>query len=219
MKTMFNHIQHDIPKLVRVDSPEGRKYQTPSGKSYPSVTSVVGLLGKEAIREWRARVGEEEANRVSARAARRGTDVHSLCENYLLNKEVKPGLFDVETFDSIKPLLNRINNIHCLETQLFSDYLQVAGTVDCIAEFDGRVSVIDFKTSRRIKSRDDIHGYFMQTSAYAVMFEELTKIPVSRLVVIMSVDDEAPLLFIEKRDDWIGQFIELRNDYSKLHNK
>jgi genome maintenance exonuclease 1 len=219
MKIMFNHIQHDIPKLVRVDSPEGRKYQTPSGKSYPSVTSIVGLLGKEAIREWRARVGEEEANRVSARAARRGTDVHSLCENYLLNKEVKPGLFDIEAFNSIKPLLNRINNIHCLETQLFSDYLQVAGTVDCIAEFDGRVSVIDFKTSRRIKNRDDIHGYFMQTSAYAVMFEELTKIPVDRLVIIMSVDDEAPLLFIEKRDDWIGQFIELRNDYSKLYNK
>ena len=216
---MFNHIQHDIPKLVRVDSPEGRKYQTPSGKSYPSVTSVVGLLGKEAIREWRARVGEEEANRVSARAARRGTTIHSLCENYLLNKEVKPGLFDVETFDSIKPLLNRINNIHCLETQLFSDHLQVAGTVDCIAEFDGRVSVIDFKTSRRIKSREDIPGYFMQTSAYAVMFEELTRIPVDRLVVIMSVDDEAPLLFIEKRDDWIGQFIELRKDYSKLYNK
>ena len=219
MKTMFNHIQHDIPKLVRVDSPEGRKYQTPSGKSYPSVTSVVGLLGKEAIREWRARVGEEEANRVSARAARRGTTIHSLCENYLLNKEVKPGLFDVETFDSIKPLLNRINNIHCLETQLFSDHLQVAGTVDCIAEFDGRVSVIDFKTSKRIKSREDIPGYFMQTSAYAVMFEELTHIPVDRLVVIMSVDDEAPLLFIEKRDDWIGQFIELRKDYSKLYNK
>jgi len=216
---MFQHIHHDIPKLVRVDSPEGRKYQTPSGKSYPSVTSIVGLLGKEAIREWRARVGEEEANRVSARAARRGTDVHSLCENYLLNKEVKPGLFDIEAFNSIKPLLNRINNIHCLETQLFSDYLQVAGTVDCIAEFDGRVSVIDFKTSRRIKNRDDIHGYFMQTSAYAVMFEELTKIPVDRLVIIMSVDDEAPLLFIEKRDDWIGQFIELRNDYSKLYNK
>jgi genome maintenance exonuclease 1 len=216
---MFNHIQHDIPKLVRVDSPEGRKYQTPSGKSYPSVTSVVGLLGKEAIREWRARVGEEEANRVSARAARRGTTIHSLCENYLLNKEVKPGLFDVETFDSIKPLLNRINNIHCLETQLFSDHLQVAGTVDCIAECDGRVSVIDFKTSKRIKSREDIPGYFMQTSAYAVMFEELTHIPVDRLVVIMSVDDEAPLLFIEKRDDWIGQFIELRKDYSKLYNK
>ena len=121
--------------------------------------------------------------------------------------------------DSIKPLLNRINNIHCLETQLYSDYLQVAGTVDCIAEFDGKVSVIDFKTSKRVKSRDDIHSYFMQTSAYAVMFEELTKIPVSRLVIIMSVDDDSPLLFEEKRDDWISQFIDLRKDYSKLYNK
>ena len=205
--------------MVRVDSPEGRKYQTPSGKSYPSVTSVVGIHGKEAIFEWRKRVGEEEANRVSARAARRGTAIHSLCEDYLLNKEVKPGLFDLETFGSIKPLLDRINNIHCLETQLYSDYLQVAGTVDCIAEFDGKVSVIDFKTSKRLKSREDIHGYFMQTAAYSVMFEELTNIPVSRLVIIMAVDDENPLLFIEKRDDWIYKFIELREDYAKLYNK
>ena len=219
MKIAFQHIHHDIPKLVRVDSPEGRKYQTPSGKSYPSVTSIVGLLGKAGIAEWRARVGEEEANRISARAARRGTHIHSLCEGYLRNEEVKPGLFDLETFDSIKPLLNRINNIHCLETQLYSDYLQVAGTVDCIAEFDGKMSVIDFKTSGRVKSRDDIHSYFMQTAAYAVMFEELTQIPVDRLVVIMAVDDEGSFLFIEKRDDWIDKFIEVRKDYSKLYNK
>lgn len=216
---MFNHIQHDIPKLIRVDSPEGRVYETPSGKSYPSVTSVLGILGKAEILAWRARVGEEEANRVSARAARRGTAIHSLCEDYLLNKQVNPGLFDLNTFNSIKPFLNRIDNVHCLETQLFSHYLQVAGTVDCIAEFDGKMSIIDFKTSKRLKSRDDIHGYFMQTSAYAVMFEELTGIPVSRLVIIMAVDDEAPLLFVEKRDDWIHQFIELRQDYSKMYNR
>lgn len=219
MKTQFQHISHDIPKLVRVDSASGRVYQTPSGQAYPSVTSVLGLLGKAEIQAWRARVGEEEANRVSARAARRGTAVHSLCEDYLLNKDVKPGPFDLETFNSIKPFLNRINNVHCLETQLFSHHLQVAGTVDCIAEFDGRMSIIDFKTSKRVKSRDDIHGYFMQTSAYAVMFEERTGIPVDRLVIIMSVDDDKPLLFVEKRDDWIGKFIELREDYSKLYNK
>lgn len=219
MKTLFQHIEHNIDTLVRVDSPEGRVYQTPSGKSYPSVTSVLGILGKKEIMEWRARVGEEEANRVSARAARRGTAIHSLCEDYLLNKEVKPGPFDIETFNSIKPFLDRINNVHCLETKLYSDYLQVAGTVDCIAEFDGRMSIIDFKTSKRLKTRDDIPGYFMQTSAYAVMFEERTGIPVDRLVIIMSVDDEKPLLFIEKRDDWIRQFIQLREDYSKLYNK
>lgn len=216
MKTTFHHITHDIPKLERIDSPEGRRYKTPSGKAYPSVTSVVGLLGKAEIMEWRKRVGEEEANRISARAAKRGTAIHTLCENYLLNQEVKPGPFDLDTFKSIRPLLDDINNIHCLETQLYSNYLQVAGTVDCVAEFRGKLSIIDFKTSKRLKSRDDIHGYFMQTAAYAVMFEELTKIPVPQLVILMAVDDEDPLVFIEKRDDWIFNFIELREDYAKL---
>ncbi len=219
MKTTFHHIQHDISQLVRVDSEKGRVYQTPSGRSYPSVTSVLGILGKKEIMEWRARVGEEEANRISSRAARRGTAIHSLCESYLLNKETKPGPFDLETFNSIRPYLDKINNIHCLETQLYSDYLQVAGTVDCIAEFEGKLSIIDFKTSKRVKSRDDIHGYFMQTAAYAVMFEERTGIPVGHLIIIMSVDDDKPILFKEKRDDWINRFIELREDYSKLMNK
>lgn len=219
MKTTFHHIHHDIDKLVRVDSPNGRVYQTPTGRSYPSVTSVLGILGKKEIMEWRARVGEEEANRISSRAARRGTAIHSLCEDYLCNKEVTPGPFDLDTFKSIKPYLDNINNIHCLETQLYSNFLQVAGTVDCIAEYEGKLSIIDFKTSKRVKSRDDIHSYFMQTAAYAVMFEERTGIPVGRLVIIMSVDDDKPLIFKEKRDDWINRFIELREDYSKLMNK
>jgi genome maintenance exonuclease 1 len=215
---MKTFIHHDIDKLIRVDSPQGRKYQTPSGRAYPSVTSVLGILGKAEILAWRARVGEEEANKVSARAARRGTAIHSLCEDYLLNKEVTPGPFDLEVFNSIKPYLDKIDNIHCLETQLYSNYLQVAGTVDCIAEYNGRLAVIDFKTSKRVKSRDDIHSYFMQTAAYAVMFEERTQVPVDTLVIIMSVDDSEPLIFIEKRDTWINRFIDLREDYSKLMN-
>ena len=217
---MFEHIHHDIPKLVRIDSEGGRVYETPTGTKYPSVTSVIGILGKAAIHEWRARVGEEEANRVSARAAKRGTSIHSLCEDYLLNKEVKPNIFDLEVFNSIKPRLDRISEVHCLETQLFSHHLRVAGTVDCIARYAGKMSVIDFKTSKRMKTRDEIHTYFMQTAAYAVMFEELTGIPVSQLVIIMAVDDEKePLVFIEKRDDWIDEFISVREDYSKLYNK
>lgn len=219
MKTTFQHIKHDFPKLSRIDGKDARLYQTSSGRAYPSVTSVLSIIGKREIMEWRERVGEEEANRISGRAARRGTAVHSLCESYLLNEKTEPGPFDLETFKSLKPLLDRIDNIHCLETQLFSDYLQVAGTVDCVAEFDGKMSIIDFKTSRRVKSRDEIHGYFMQTAAYAVMFEELTKIPVGRLVILMAVDDESPLVFIEKRNDWIQQFIQVREDYSKLMNR
>ena len=214
---MFNHIHHDIAKLRRVDSPAGRVYQTPSGRAYPSVTAVTGLHGKDAIMAWRKRVGEEEANRVSRRATTRGTRVHSLCEDYISNKPVTADLFDQEAWQSLVPELDKINNIHCLETQLYSDHLEVAGTVDCIAEYNGKVSVIDFKTSKRVKKKSDIHSYFMQTSAYAVMFEERTGIPVSRLVILMTVDDEPEAsVFVEKRDDWIGEFIELREAYKKL---
>lgn len=213
---MKTFIEHDFPSLKRVDSPQGRVYQTATGLKYPSVTSVLSMMDKSSLYEWRKRVGEEEANRVSARAARRGTAIHSLCEDYLYGKNPEPSMFDAQVFNSIKPHLDKIDNIHALESKLYSDYLQVAGTVDCIAEFDGRLSVIDFKTSRRLKSREDIPGYFIQTAAYAVAFEERTGIPVSRLVIIMAVDDEQPLIFKEKRDDWIGQFIELREAYSKL---
>jgi hypothetical protein len=215
----FKHIEHVIPKLERVTSPDGsRLYQTPSGRAYPSVTTVTGLLSKASIMAWRKRVGEAEANRVSSQAAGRGTRVHSLCEDFLSNKEVLPDIFDQELWNKFKPLLERIDNIHALETPLYSDHLQVAGTVDCIAEFDGKVSVIDFKTSKRIKSRDDIHGYFMQCSAYAVAFEERTGVPVSRLVILMAVDDEDPLVFIEKRDTWVSGFQNLREDYRKWKN-
>ena len=210
---MFNHIHHDIQRIQRVETPEGRLYETPSGKRYPSVTSGTGLLGKEAIIAWRKRVGEEEANRISTRAANRGTRIHSLCESYLNNEHVEPDIFDTETWSTFKPVLSRVNNIHCLETPLYSDHLQVAGTVDCIAEFDGKLSVVDFKTSKRIKHRDDIHGYFMQCAAYAVAFEERTGIPVPKLVILMAVDDESPLIFEEKRNTWINKFIDLRNQF------
>lgn len=213
---MKTFIEHDFQPLKRIDSPTGRVYETPTGKRYPSVTSVLGMMDKSSLFEWRKRVGEEEANRVAARAASRGTAIHSLCEDYLYGKNPTPSMFDAQVFNSLKPHLDNIDNIHALESKLYSDYLQVAGTVDCVAEFDGRLSVIDFKTSRRLKSRDDIHGYFIQTAAYAVAFEERTGIPVSRLVIIMGVDDEQPLIFKEKRDDWIGQFIELREVYGKL---
>lgn len=213
---MLNHIHHDIAKLVRVENPEGRLYQTPSGRAYPSVTTVTGLHNKQAIIDWRKRVGNEEANRISSKAAKRGTAIHKLCENYLNNEFVEPHLVDVPMWNSLVPLLSRINNIHALETPLYSDHLEVAGTVDCIAEFDGKVSVIDFKTSSRVKNKEDISNYFMQCSAYAVAFEERTGIPVSRLVILMGIDNEESRLFIEKRDTWISEFINLRLDYKKI---
>lgn len=210
----FTHIEHDIPRLKRITSEDGsRRYQTPDGAAYPSVTTVTGLLNKKSIMEWRARVGDKVANEISGRASRRGTRIHNLCEDYLSNKQVDIDMFDQDMWQSFSPLLDRIDNVHALETPLYSDHLRVAGTVDCIAEFDGKLSVIDFKTSKRVKTLDQIANYFMQCSAYAVAFEERTQIPVSNLVILMAVDDEDPIVFSQKRDQYIDQFIELRKQF------
>ena len=214
---MKTFIHHDLPKLLRTTSSDGtRVYETPSGRAYPSVTTVTGLHSKQGILDWRRRVGETEANRISSRASARGTRIHSLCESYLRGEPTNPDIFDAEMFGSITDWLSEIDNIHALEDPLYSDYLEVAGTVDCIAEFQGKLSVIDFKTSSKPKDRDDIHNYFMQTAAYAVAFEERTGIPIGRLVIIMAVDSDDPRLFIEKRDNWIGGFRKLRLDYRNL---
>lgn len=214
---MFNHIHLELPKLKRVTSDDGtRVYETPTGKKYPSVTTVTGLLKKRAILEWRKKVGDEEANRIASTAARRGTRLHTLCEKHLLNENVSVNMFDQEMWNSVKPHLSDINNIYALESSLYSNHLEVAGTVDCIAEYKGKLSVIDFKTSRRVKTRDDIHDYFIQCSAYAVAFEEMTGKPVSRLVVIMGVDNEQPLIFQERRDDWVSEFKKLRAEYKRI---
>jgi len=211
---MKTFIHHDFPKLERDTSPDGtRVYKTPSGRAYPSVTTVTSLHNAEGIAKWRARVGAEEANRISSKASARGTRIHSLCEAYLRNERCEPDIFDKELFGSIEQWLGDIDNIHALEDPLYSDYLQVAGTVDCIAEFQGKLSIIDFKTASKPKDRDDIYNYFMQTAAYSVAFEERTGIPVGRLVIIMAVENDDPRLFIEKRDNWIGGFRKLRLDY------
>jgi len=208
-------IHHEFSELIRIDSDAGRIYETPTGTRYPSITTVTGLLSKDAIIEWRKRVGEQEANRISKRASDRGTAIHTLCEDYLRGKELNINPFDYDMFKSMKPHLDKIDNIHALESKLYSDHLAVAGTVDCIGEYDGKFAVIDFKTSSKVKEKSDISNYFMQTSAYAVAFEERTGIPVSKMIIIMGVDNSEPLLFVEKRDNWIYSFIQLREEYRK----
>jgi len=214
---MKTFIHHEYPKLERKTSADGsRVYATPSGRAYPSVTTVTGLHSKQGILDWRKKVGEEAANAISTRAANRGTRIHQLCEDFLLGEHVEPDIFDQDLFKKIRTHLDRIDNIHALESPLYSDHLEVAGTVDCIAEYDGKLAVIDFKTSSKLKQRDWIHGYFMQTSAYAVMFEERTGIPIGKLVIIIGVDDEEPQIFTERRDDWIDGFKNLRLQYKQI---
>lgn len=217
---MFNHIRHELPELTQINEASGRYYGTLTGKRYPSVTSVVGIRSKSDILEWRKRVGEEEATRASRRAANRGTKIHSYCEDYLNNKPVNPDLVDSMVWNSMIPELNRIDDIHFIEQRLWSDKLQVAGTVDCIAKYDGRLAVIDFKTSGRVKTLDDIHGYFHQTAAYSFMAWERVGILAEDLVIIMGCDESnTALVFKQKVKKWLPEFITIREEYAKLYNR
>lgn len=222
-RKLFNHFMVSLgyDDLGDASTSSSRFYVTPSGKKYPSITTVLGARGKEAIYEWRKRVGEEEANRISRHAATRGTALHNIVEKYINNDECffsENEMPHVKSlFNSIRPIIDKnINNVVLQEKPLYSDHLGVAGRVDLIAEYDGKLSVIDFKTSKRIKSRDDIKNYFAQATAYAIMFEERTEIPVPQLVIIMAVDDNPnPLVFVEKRNHWVNELHNAIRDYNK----
>ena len=215
---MFNYCPpKQFPDLNSVTLPNGKRtYTLPDGSSLPSVTTVLGVMKKDAIMAWRARVGEEVANQISKKATGRGTKVHLMCEDYLNNKPVK-GMPDtaLEMFHSIKPLLNNINNIHYQEQALWSKHLGMAGRVDCIAEYEGVLSIIDFKTSARPKTKDKIEDYFWQTTAYALMYEEMVGIPIHNLVIIMAVEDDKPLIFKEKTEDHIDGLVKAIDFYHK----
>ena len=214
---IFNHVKvREFEKLEQITLPNGvRHYVTPEGKKYPSVTTILGAQSKQGILEWRKKIGEEEANKISRAAASRGTKLHTHVENYLNNvNAIEPKtIFQKELFDSILSHLHRIDNIHLQEERLYSDHLRLAGTVDCIGEFDGKLAVIDFKTASRQKEKDWIKSYFMQCAAYAIMYEERTGTPISKLVVLIAVEGDSPQVFIEKRDNWVAELLKCRDSY------
>jgi len=217
---MFNYCPpKEIPKIESQTFSDGKRYYvTPEGKKLPSVTTVVGAQKKQAIMEWRQRVGEEVANKISKQATTRGTNMHSLCEYYLNNEPKPPGVVmpdAKEMFISIKPYLNKINNIHYQEVGLWSSQLGLAGRVDCIGEYEGKLSVIDFKTSKKAKDRESILDYFWQCTAYALMYEELIGQPIDELVIIMAVQDSTPLIFKEKTQDHIEGLVKAIDYYHK----
>ena len=216
---MFNHVEKfEFPQLVRENFEGKRVYKTESGDRFPSVTTVLGHKSKPAIKAWRKRVGAKTANKISRQASVRGTKIHSLCEDYVNNDDLdfdKLSFVEVDMFNQMKPLIDRIDNIHCVEQFLYSEHLRLAGQADCIAEFDGRLSIIDFKTSAKPKSKSYIKNYFAQCAAYAIMFEERTGIPIDTSVIIIGVQADESQLFVEKRDNYTEYLLECRDLYEK----
>lgn len=219
----MSHFIHEPVELGYEDlstvSENGKRfYQTPDGQKHPSVTTVLSINTRDAIMEWRRRVGPEEANRVSSFAASRGTRVHTMIERYLDNRDdylEKSNHITKKNFYTMKPVLDeRIEKVILQEAPLYSNHLSLAGRVDCIGVFDGRLSIIDFKTSAKPKKKEWIHNYFMQKTAYAIAFEERTSIPIVDLVtlIVNDVDDE-PQVFKEKRDNWVEPLFDTIQRY------
>ena len=211
---MFTHIDLKLPKLTR-ESIDGVRYYNIGGenKKSVSITSVISHYSKEKFAKWRKKVGEEEANRITKRATSRGTDTHTLIENYLLNQEL-PEVQPISEmlFKLAKPTLDRINNIHCLESSLYSEILGVAGSVDCISEFDGELAVVDFKTSAKPKPKEWITDYFVQTMFYGMALYEMTGIQIKKLVIIMTCEDGECVIY-EERD--LEKYMKLVIQYIK----
>ena len=196
-----------IPKLKTKTINKNRFYVTPEGNEYPSITTVLSIRNKKGLVEWRKRVGNDVANYVAGKAASRGTKVHHMCEDYLNNEDINHHQKDFLPWCLFTQLKNNvlcnIDNIYAQECGLYSDKYKVAGRADCIAEYDNVLSVIDFKTSTR--ERDDAwnENYYIQGSAYAEMFTELTGIDVSQIVILVVTEDGTVQEFVKKKFDYL----------------
>lgn len=202
---------------LRTENINGSRYYVlPDGVTkLKSVTTIIGEKSdKTALIEWKKKVGEAEAQKISSQAARRGTSVHAIAERYLLNEENYKGSempANVDTFmQHLKPLLDaHVDNIMGIELPLYSKALQCAGRTDLIAEYNGKLSVIDFKTSRRPKKEEWIENYFIQSTVYSMMFEWIYKIAVPQIAILIAVDDDTPQIFIKERAQYVDRVLEV----------
>jgi genome maintenance exonuclease 1 len=214
MRKIFNH--NLVPEVdIETTNIDGKRYYVlPNGNKFRSVTTVLSeALDKTALLEWRKKVGEEQANKISTQAARRGTAVHTLCEKYVLNednytRDAMPSGLDA--FNSIKSVLDsRVGTILGVELPLYSTALNTAGRCDLIAEFDGVPSVVDFKTSRKLKKEEWIESYFLQTTVYSMMFEYIYKIKIPQIAILIAVDHEPPQVFVKDRGQYVDRVLEI----------
>lgn len=215
---MFTHLPKPDIEAIHAKTINGiRHYTTPEGNEYPSITTVLGHKEKPWLENWRQMLGPDKAAKETQRCADRGTAIHEMIEHYLNNEDTPTKGYDpqhIKGFNQIRMRVNRIDNIHAQELGLWSDTLRVAGRVDCIGEYEGKLAIIDFKTSNNNKDKDMIEDYFLQTTAYAIMYHERTGIPIENLVILMTVEKGmVPLVFTETIDKYVKPLLERIRDY------
>ncbi|EPA05834.1 hypothetical protein BG20_I0791 [Candidatus Nitrosarchaeum limnium BG20] len=217
----FTHHIVQIPVAIQTEIEGIRYYQTPEGKLYPSITTVLSKTSDmSGLDEWRERIGTDAAEQIMKDAQIHGTMTHKLCEDYLNNKESNGDFLDIPKnhFEKLKPYLHKMNNIQGIELPLFSDEFKIAGTCDCIAEYNGDLSIIDFKTSRSrlMEHYDKVQKYFMQATAYSLMWKERTGIDIDQIVIIGSEETGDIVEFIKIPFDFKEVLIEKIEEFHKL---
>jgi hypothetical protein len=217
----YRHVFFKKPPNLKERYIKGKRhYENPNGHLLPSVTTSLAMMSKEGIDAWKRRVGEAEAKKVFEFAGKTGTEMHSICENYLNNEPLQHEKYHPRAytlFNQLKPELHKINNIMCQEVQLYSDTLRVAGRVDVVAEYDGVLSVIDFKSSRKRKTPSMIKQYQLQATCYAMMFEEMTKTKIDQICILITADDESVTPFIYDKEQFIQPLKNVIEDYHLRH--
>ena len=215
----FNFIDIDKSVLPTAKGKRTGKYRfyDINGTNYPSVTSILGVRKKIELQQWRDRIGDDVANWEMGRAARRGTATHNLIENYIKNEPLtEKSVLPLGLFKIMKPYIDQIQNIHCLETVLYSSKYKLAGQVDCIAEYNGNLSVIDFKTANKERKEEWIDNYFLQCTAYGLMYEELFKKEIDQIVVIIGGEDGSIVSYVKEKKDYISKLEEVVEDFYKM---
>lgn len=218
MNKIFTHKTIELPSLEYYSEDGLRWYKTPGNLIYPSVSSLMGSLSKDSIQAWKEKVGEKEANKISKYASDFGTNIHSIIEDYLNNKPIPlDNINPLEkwSFMALQKYLDKIDNIYCQEATLFSDVLKLGGRTDCIAEYEGEPSVIDFKTARKLKEESWIESYFLQATCYSIMFEEMTSVKVPQIVILMTTDEGEAKSFKKKRKDYYKRLGEVLIEFRR----
>ena len=216
---MFKHDEVSVPELSTKNINRKRFYQTPEGKLYPSITTVLQKRKMAGLMEWRKSVGDDVANYIARTAAHRGTKVHHMCEDFLNNnfdEEVhKKNFLPYVLFGQLKPvLMQKVNNILAQECGLYTDKYRVAGRVDCIAAYNGVKSIIDFKTSTKERNDEWNESYYIQASAYAEMFEERTGIEINQIVILVVTEDGVVQEFVKNKGEYLPMLVEAIDDFT-----
>ena len=217
---MYNHKTIKLPEIKATTTDGVRLYETPEGNKYPSITTVLSVRNKKGLFEWRKRVGEDVANYVARKAANRGTSVHHMCEDYINNdfdeEKHKKKFLPYVLFNQLKEsVLQKIDNIYAQECGLYSDKYKVAGRVDCIAEYDGKLSIIDFKTSSKERSDDWNESYYIQASAYAEMFEERTGIEINQVAILVVTEDGVVQEFVKNKTEYLPMLTDTIKEWEE----